>query len=137
MAVYGLVLVCRAYRLGRTYGYGLHPVYPDGERAGYHRNSVLSNNADGGGGLCPFGTYPLGDREQTALGIGCSIPGEDYARNRKDHSAANLTLLRKMRLNLIRLEPTEKYGSRKFSLNRKRLYASYEPDFLLKILLNL
>jgi predicted transposase YbfD/YdcC len=62
---------------------------------------------------------------------------EDYARNRKDHSAANLTLLRKITLNLIRLEPTEKYGIRKFSRNRKRLYASYEPDFLLKILLNL
>jgi hypothetical protein len=62
---------------------------------------------------------------------------EDYARNRKDHSAANLAILRKITLNLIRLEPTEKYRTRKFSLNRKRLYASYEPDFLLKILLNL
>ncbi|MDR1030386.1 MAG: hypothetical protein LBL76_05890 [Treponema sp.] len=36
-----------------------------------------------------------------------------------------------------RLEPTEKYRTRKFSLNRERLYASYEPNFLLKILLNL
>jgi predicted transposase YbfD/YdcC len=62
---------------------------------------------------------------------------EDYARNRKDHSAANLAILRKITLNLIRLEPTEKYRKRKFSLNRKRLYASYEPDFLLAILLNL
>jgi predicted transposase YbfD/YdcC len=62
---------------------------------------------------------------------------EDYARNRKDHSAANLTILRKIVLNLIRLEPTDKYRKRKLSLNRKRLYASYEPDFLLAILLNL
>jgi predicted transposase YbfD/YdcC len=62
---------------------------------------------------------------------------EDYARNRKDHSAANLAILRKITLNLIRLEPMEKYRTRKFSLNRKQLYASYEPDFLLKILLNL
>jgi predicted transposase YbfD/YdcC len=62
---------------------------------------------------------------------------EDYARNRKEHSAANLTILRKITLNLLRLEPTEKYGKRKLSLNRKRLYASYEPDFLLKILFNL
>ncbi|MDR1203089.1 MAG: ISAs1 family transposase [Tannerellaceae bacterium] len=62
---------------------------------------------------------------------------EDDARNRKEHSAANMALLRKITLNLIRLEPTEKYRSRKFSLNRKRLYASYEPDFLLKILFNL
>jgi predicted transposase YbfD/YdcC len=62
---------------------------------------------------------------------------EDYARNRKDHSAANLAILRKITLNLIRLEPTEKYRKQKLSLNRKRLYASYEPEFLLAILLNL
>jgi predicted transposase YbfD/YdcC len=62
---------------------------------------------------------------------------EDDARNRKDHSAADLALLRRITLNLIRLEPTEKYRTRKLSLNRKRLYASYEPDFLLKILFNL
>jgi predicted transposase YbfD/YdcC len=61
---------------------------------------------------------------------------EDCARNRKDHSAANLAVLRKITLNLIRLEKTEKYGSQKFSLGRKRLYASYNPDFLFKILLN-
>jgi predicted transposase YbfD/YdcC len=62
---------------------------------------------------------------------------EDYAWNRKDHSAANLALLRKITLNLIRLEPAENYRKQKLSLNRKRLYASYEPDFLLNILLNL
>ena len=62
---------------------------------------------------------------------------EDYARNRKDHSAANLAVLRKICLNLIRLEPTEKYEKQKLSVNRKRLYASYNPEFSLKILLNL
>jgi len=62
---------------------------------------------------------------------------EDYARNRKDHSAANLAVIRKICLNLIRQEPTEKYEKQKLSLNRKRLYASYNPDFLLKILFNL
>jgi predicted transposase YbfD/YdcC len=62
---------------------------------------------------------------------------EDYARNRKDHSAANLAVLRKITLNLIRLEPTETYLKQKLSVNRKRLYASYNPEFLLKILLNL
>ena len=62
---------------------------------------------------------------------------EDYARNRMDHSAANLAVLRKITLNLIRLEPTEKYEKQKFSLGRKRLYASYNPEFLLTILLNL
>ena len=62
---------------------------------------------------------------------------EDYARNRKDHSAANLAALRKIVLNLIRLEPTEKLGKQKLSLGRKRLYASYNSDFLLNILFNL
>jgi predicted transposase YbfD/YdcC len=62
---------------------------------------------------------------------------EDYARNRKDHSAANLAVLRKITVNLLRLEPTEKYGKQKFSLGRKRMYASYNPEFLLKILCNL
>jgi predicted transposase YbfD/YdcC len=62
---------------------------------------------------------------------------EDYARNRKDHSAANLAILRKIILNLIRLEPTEKHEKQKFSLGCKRLYVSYNPDFLFKILLNL
>jgi predicted transposase YbfD/YdcC len=62
---------------------------------------------------------------------------EDYARNRKDHSAANLAVLRKITLNLIRLESTEKLGKQKLSLGRKRLYASYNPDFLLNILFNL
>jgi hypothetical protein len=62
---------------------------------------------------------------------------EDYARNRTDHSVANLAILRKITLNLIRLEPTEKFKRQKFSLGRKRRYAAYNPDFLLKILLNL
>jgi hypothetical protein len=62
---------------------------------------------------------------------------EDYARNRKDRSAADPAVVRKIALNLLRLEPMENYRARKFSLNRKQLYASYEPDFLLKILLNL
>ena len=62
---------------------------------------------------------------------------EDGTRNRKDHRAANLAIIRKIPLNLLRLEPTEKYAKRKLSLNRKRLYASYKPEFLLKILFNL
>jgi hypothetical protein len=62
---------------------------------------------------------------------------EDYPRNRKGHSAADLAILWKITLNLIRPEPAEKYRKQKFSLNRKRLYISCEPDFLLTILLNL
>jgi hypothetical protein len=34
---------------------------------------------------------------------------------------------RSVRAHLIRLEPTEKYRKQKFSLNRKRLYASTNP----------
>jgi predicted transposase YbfD/YdcC len=54
---------------------GLHPVHPDGEGEGYYGNPVLFDDPHGGGHLCPFGTNPLGDRKQTALGIGCGIPG--------------------------------------------------------------
>jgi len=63
--------------------------------------------------------------------------GEDYAHNRKEHSAANLAMLRKITLNLIRLEKTEKYQKQKLSLNCKRFCASYNSDFLLTILFNL
>jgi hypothetical protein len=49
----------------------------------------------------------------------------------------NLAVVRKITLNLLRLEPTEKYRTQKLSLNRKRLYASYNQEFLLNILLNL
>ncbi|MDR2729585.1 MAG: ISAs1 family transposase [Treponema sp.] len=62
---------------------------------------------------------------------------KDYVRNRKDHSAANLAVLIKITLNLIRMEKTEKYYKQKFSLNRKRTYAYYNPDFLHTILFNL
>jgi hypothetical protein len=48
---------------------------------------------------------------------------EDYARNRKDHAAANLAVLRKITLNLIQLKPAEKFEKQKFVLGRKRLYA--------------
>jgi predicted transposase YbfD/YdcC len=41
---------------------------------------------------------------------------KDYARNRKDHSATNMAPLRKITANLIRVEPMEKYRTRKFSL---------------------
>jgi hypothetical protein len=65
---------------------------------------------------------------------------EEYVRNRKEHSAANLAVLRKISSNLIRLEPTEKYQKQKLSISRKLLVnffmlPSYSPDFLLKILL--
>jgi hypothetical protein len=47
---------------------------------------------------------------------------EGYARNRKNHQAVNLAVVRKITLNLVRLEPAEKYRTQKLSPNRKRLY---------------
>ena len=53
---------------------------------------------------------------------------EDQARNRKGHCAANLALLRKMALNLARLEPSK--GSMRGKLKR----AGWDNDFLVAIL---
>ena len=54
---------------------------------------------------------------------------EDYARNRKDHSAENMAMMRHMVLNLIRRET-----SSKTSLRGKRLKASWNDDYILKLL---
>ena len=62
---------------------------------------------------------------------------EDYARNRKDHAPANMAILRKITLNLIKMEPTERFYNKKLSVHRKQLYAAYHPEYRVKILLNL
>ena len=48
---------------------------------------------------------PLGNRKPVVLGAGV-VFNEDQSRNRKDNSPANLALLRKLALNLARLEPS-------------------------------
>ena len=53
---------------------------------------------------------------------------EDQSRNRKDHCAENLALLRKLALNLARLEPSK--GSMRGKLKR----AGWDNDYLVKIL---
>ena len=53
---------------------------------------------------------------------------EDQARNRKDNCAANLALLRKLALNLARLEPGK--GSMRGKLKR----AGWDDNFLLTML---
>ena len=53
---------------------------------------------------------------------------EDQARNRKGHCAANLALLRKMAMNLARLEPSK--GSMRGKLKR----AGWDNDFLVAML---
>ena len=53
---------------------------------------------------------------------------EDQSRNRKDHCPDNLALLRKLALNLARLEPSK--GSMRGKLKR----AGWDNDYLVKIL---
>jgi predicted transposase YbfD/YdcC len=55
--------------------------------------------------------------------------GEDYARNRKGHSAENMAILRRMVVNLIKKE-----RSSKTSVRGKRLKASWSDDYLIKLL---
>jgi hypothetical protein len=53
---------------------------------------------------------------------------EDQSRNRKDHAAENLALLRRLALNLARLQPTK--GSMKGKIKR----AGWDNAFLLELL---
>jgi predicted transposase YbfD/YdcC len=54
---------------------------------------------------------------------------EDYARNRKDHSAENMAILRHMAVNLVKRE-----NSSKTSFRGKLLKASWNDDYVLKLL---
>ncbi len=54
---------------------------------------------------------------------------EDQARHRRQHSAENFARLRRIALNLLRRETTRKRG-----IKGKRLNASWDHDYLLKIL---
>lgn len=53
---------------------------------------------------------------------------EDEARNRKDHGPQNLSLIRKLALNLLRLHP------QKLSIRAKKKRAGWEDAFLLDLL---
>jgi len=54
---------------------------------------------------------------------------EDKARNRKDHSAANMTIIRHMAVNLVK-----KDKSSKASIRGRRLKAGWDDNYLLKII---
>ena len=54
---------------------------------------------------------------------------EDGSRVRKDHAAQNLAVLRRLSLNLLRQESSDKRG-----LKAKRLRAAWNSDYLLKLL---
>jgi len=57
------------------------------------------------------------------------VMDEDQARNRKDHGPQNLALLRKLALNLAKLEPS------KGSMRGKLKHAGWDNNFLTQILL--
>lgn len=54
---------------------------------------------------------------------------EDDNRARKGHSAENLALIRKLALNLLRIEPTRTHG-----IKASRLRAGWDTDYLLRVL---
>jgi len=54
---------------------------------------------------------------------------EDDNRTRAGHSAENLALVRKLALNLLRLEPTRKHG-----IKASRLRAGWDNTYLLCVL---
>jgi predicted transposase YbfD/YdcC len=54
---------------------------------------------------------------------------EDQSRMRRGHSAENFSQLRRMALNLLTHEKTEKLG-----IKNKRLMAAWDHDYLLKLL---
>ena len=55
--------------------------------------------------------------------------GEDGNRTRKDHAAANLAVLRRMGLSLLKNEKSERVG-----IKNKRLVAAWNTDYLYKVL---
>jgi len=54
---------------------------------------------------------------------------EDHCKMRKDHAAENFSLVRKMALNLLKADRSEKLG-----VPNKRKLAGWSPEYLLKIL---
>ena len=71
------------------------------------------------------GHWGIENRLHWVLDVTCN---EDQARNRKGHGAENLALLRKLALNLARLEPSK--GSMRGKLKR----AGWDNNFLISIL---
>ena len=54
---------------------------------------------------------------------------EDESRIRKDHAPENISLIRKMALNMLKKENTEKSG-----IAIKRKMAGWDTDYLIKVL---
>ena len=54
---------------------------------------------------------------------------EDQSRIRKDHGPANMSLFRRISLNLLKREKTSKIG-----MKNKRLQAGWDEEYMLKVL---
>ena len=72
------------------------------------------------------GHWGIENRLHWALDVTCN---EDQVRNRKGHCAENLSLLRKLALNLARLE-----GSKGSTMRGKLKRAGWDDGFLISIL---
>jgi len=71
---------------------------------------------------------PLGDRKSTALGL--RRPIREYAcRTRKDHSAEDLAVIRRMAFNGLRHN-----GPMRDSFRRRKLRATFNDDYRLRLL---
>ena len=57
---------------------------------------------------------------------------EDYSRKRKDNAAENFAVVRRFALTKITQAPLKRYG-----VNNRRLIASWNDEYLIKILENL
>ena len=78
-----------------------------------------------GPGSCVRGHWGIENRRQWVLDVACN---EDQARNRKGNCAENLALMRKLALNLARLEAS------KGSMRGKPKRAGGDDSFLISIL---
>lgn len=84
----------------------------------------------------PANASGIGDSVHLHWGIGNSLHGvmdvafhEDYSRNRKDHSVANMATMRRFALNLIKQDKTTED-----SIKVKRKRAGWKDDYLLTLL---
>lgn len=82
----------------------------------------------------PAAARPIAAAVRSHWGIENGLPwvldlafGEDQNRTRAGHSAETLALVRKLALNLLRLEPTRKHG-----IKASRLRAGWDHDYLLR-----
>jgi hypothetical protein len=99
-----------------------HPLFPDQ----LHRHRLIY--------LARYGS--LEDRKQTVLVPECGLSGR-LCPQPKDHLVANLVVLGKITLNLIRPEPTESTKNKSFLSHKGQYTSPHNSEFPLKILFDL